>query len=78
MGLEALAKAQARAPSDDSDLWLHIGEAFLVTKSVADAAACREQAVQIGGFRSPVLLLDAHIHQVSTEFNRYRQLHASP
>ena len=65
VALEALAKAQARAPADESDLWLHIGEAFLAMKSVADAEACRERAVQIGEVRLPVLCLDAHIHQVS-------------
>jgi len=63
--LESLAKAQARAASDDGDLWLHIGEAFLGTKNVADAEACRELAVQSKGFCAPVLCLKAHIHQVS-------------
>ena len=67
MALEALAKAQARAPADEFDLWLHIGEAFLAMKSVADAEACRERAVQIRGVSVPVLCLDAHIHQVSID-----------
>lgn len=62
--MESLAKAQGRAGSDDGDLWLHIGEAFLGTNNVADAEACSELAVQSKGICAPVLCLKAHIHQV--------------
>ncbi len=67
MALEALARAQARAAPDDGEVWLLMGQAFLASKKIKDAEACRQRAMESGGYTYPMMCLDAHIHQVSTE-----------